>query len=98
MISVPASNAQIAYDGTATFTWLGLPAGATLTIVITLHGARAGLRVDAPAPVDGAVPVPMLRLPQEGQYDWQLWLQTDQSGQQVCSRNGSFTRLPLVMM
>lgn len=98
LISSPASNAQIAYDGMATYTWLGLPPGATLTIVITLHNARAGLRIDASAPVDGAVPVPMLRLPQEGQYDWQLWLQTGQADQQLCIRNGTFTRLPLVMM
>src|SRR5579864_4489064 len=88
LIGVPASNAQIAYDGTVTFTWIGLSPGATMTILVTLHGARAGLRADASA--DGAAVVPMLRLPQEGQYDWQLWLQADISNQQLCTRTGSF--------
>lgn len=96
LIGTPANNAQIAYDGTVTFTWIGLPPGATMTILITLHGARAGLRADASA--DGVAVVPMLRLPQDGQYDWQLWLQADPSNQQVCTHKGSFIRLPLVMM
>ena len=96
LIGAPANNAQIAYDGSVTFTWIGLPPGATMTILITLHGARAGLRADASA--DGVAIVSMLRLPQDGLYDWQLWLQADPSTDQLCTHSGMFTRLPLVMM
>ncbi len=79
LVGAPANKAAIAYDGSATFTWSGLPAGTALTITITLHNARAGLRLDDSQPGDDSVAVPLLQLPQDGQYDWKLWLHPDTS-------------------
>ncbi len=100
LIAAPAANASIAYDGVASFTWTGLNADATLTLQLTVHGAKAGVRADVVTPGDGVVAVPMLRLPQEGPYDWQLWLQSVSHPEygQLCIHTGTLVRQPVVMM
>jgi hypothetical protein len=100
LIAAPAMSAFIAYDGVASFTWTGLPADTTLTLLVTVHGEKAGVRADIVTPGDGALAVPMLRLPQEGVYDWQLWVQsvTHPEYGQLCTRSGTIIRQMLVMM
>ena len=97
---MPAVNAAIVYDGVASFTWTGLAVDATLTLQVTVHGSKAGIRADIVTPGDGAVAVPMLRLPQEGIYDWQLWLQSVSHPEygQLCIHSGTIVRQPLTIM
>lgn len=100
LIAKPAANASIAYDGQAGFTWLGLPADATLTLQVTIHGEKAGLRADITTPGEGTLAVPMLQLPQEGSYDWRLWLQVAAHPEYgpLCEYTGTLVRQPLVIM
>jgi hypothetical protein len=96
--AAPKSGAELEYDARVTFGWVGVPDSATLILNITLHGSKAGVRLDVSAPGDNIVPISLLRLPDEaGQYDWKMVLQHPVYGE-ICPYSGSFIRKPLVMM
>lgn len=99
LVSAPASGAELAYDGTATFSWTGVPAGTRLSLTLTLHGGKQGIRLDVDAPGDNIVPIPLTRLPDDssGRYDWRVWLTHPQYGE-LCVTSGYIIRKPLVIM
>jgi len=92
LVSAPAQHSRIDYDGTVIFAWKKVPVNTTLTLQMILRGSKAGLRVDVPVSDDILLPFPMKSLPQEGIYDWQLWLNHPDYGH-ICQHNGLFTRL-----
>ena len=92
MFSAPAQNVALDYDGSATFSWHGVPTGAPLIMTITLHGAQQGVRFELPIPGDSLLPVPFSKLPPDaGQYDWKIWLQHPTYGA-ICEHSGAFIR------
>jgi len=98
LITTPAVNAQLDYDASATFIWSGIPAGSTPVLTITLHGSnQPALRINGSGAGDTVLPIPLLRLPQAGLYDWKFWLQHPQYGQ-ICVHSGTFTRKALTIL
>jgi hypothetical protein len=96
--AAPKDGDTLDYDGKATFGWRAVPNGVRLTLTITLHGAKQGIRLDVDTPGDNVVPIPLLRLPDDaGQYDWKMWLQHPVYGE-ICPYSGTFIRKPLVIM
>ncbi len=96
-VAVPGNGAQYDFDAKVTFGWRGVPDGVPMALTITLHGQKAGVRIDVKTPGDSLLPIPLTQLPQEGDYDWKLWLQHPQYGE-ICVYTGTFTRKPLTMM
>lgn len=97
IVAAPQDGVQFDYDGKVTFGWRGVPDGVPMTLTITLHGQKAGARVDVNTPGDNLVSIPLTRLPQEGRYEWRIWLKHPQYGE-ICIYTGTFTRKPLAMM
>jgi hypothetical protein len=99
VVAAPASGIELPYDGTATFGWSGVPVGVRLSLTLTYHGGKQGIRLDVDAPGDNVVPIPLLRLPDDssGRYDWRLWLQHPQYGE-LCVTTGYLIRKPLAIM
>ncbi len=97
VIAAPADNAQLDYDATVTFAWHGVPSDAPMILSITKHGEKTGIRAEIPVPGDSLLPMPLTRLPSEGQYDWKIWLQHPRYGE-ICARSGTFTRKPAVLV
>jgi hypothetical protein len=92
VVSIPAMNAQYEFDGVALFGWRGAPANVSLVLSITLHGSVAGIRAVLPQASDSIFPLPLVRLPSPGVYDWKISLQHPTYGE-ICTSSGSFIRL-----
>ncbi|MCC7449961.1 MAG: hypothetical protein IT324_21260 [Anaerolineae bacterium] len=97
VVAAPAADAQFDYDSTATFAWQGVPQDVPMTLSITRHGEKTGVRAEIPVAGDSLLSFPLTRLPSDGQYDWKIWLQHPQYGE-ICAHSGTFTRKPAVLV
>jgi hypothetical protein len=93
LLAAPENNVKVEYNAAVVFAWKGVPTGGIPAVLnITLHHSKAGVRADIPQPGDGLVQIPMRVLPQEGIYEWEIWLQHPVFGK-ICSHSGSFLRI-----
>lgn len=98
VVSAPADNAQLDYDGTATFTWHGVPDGVSVLLKVALHGTGQGLAFSLPISGDSMLPVPFSKISdRQGQYDWTISLKHPLYGE-ICPHSGSFVRTAPVYM
>jgi hypothetical protein len=96
VISAPKEGSEYEYDANVVFAWHGVT---TVPMVLRIKkvGSEAGLRVDVGMEGDAVLPIPLMRLPDEGHYEWRIWLQDPQNGE-ICVHSGTFIRKPPVIV
>jgi hypothetical protein len=90
VVSAPKEGSAFEYDAHVVFGWSGI-SSLPMVLKINKQGSEAGLRLDIPIPGDGILPIPLMRLPDEGVYEWRAWLQDPVNGE-ICTHSGTFIR------